>query len=238
MWCPTGRRRRPLAPARGTSPLGTSRPLRLAIGSEARLRSQVWTVTTAGACDGGVSLGPEHDPCPTSRVRLRDAWTAYVPTDTGVHYGLEDLPTAPKLDQFLRPPAPGWRVGVILFVPAVALSARPGGTSAGITLLPTPPAGRSVVIPVLLGDPDRAALGDVPARPASSCSTTDSLLAQIGLVQVWRGQTVLAPAMSRHIIRTRQRLVEIAPAEPRQLPASSRFHTTGDVEVIVDLGLI
>ncbi|MDQ4115394.1 MAG: hypothetical protein M3235_00365 [Actinomycetota bacterium] len=217
--------------------------LRVRIGSVAGLRSQIWTVVTAGDRGCGVSVGPEHDPCPTSRVRSQCGWTIYLPDDTGAHYELEDRPAAPELGRFLGSPAPGWHVGVVLLIPAVALAARPGGTGTGVVALPTPPPGRCSVVTVLLGDPHCAALGDAAARAPGPFADTGSLLAACGQVQVWRGQTILAPELSRHIIRTRQRLAEIAPAEPRRLPAYSRFHADSGidgcgVDVVIDLGSV
>lgn len=214
--------------------------LRFRIGSTSGLRSQIWSIAADEVVDpvlgrcATVSIDPEPGSCPTAHIGTCGSWAVRVPDDTAAVHELADPAAAPELGRLLDAPAPGWQVGAVLLVPTVALSCRPDGTGDGVTLVPAPEQGLCTRITVLLGKPHRSrtTAADDPAV------RTGRLLASDGSVQVWRGQTALAPEMSRYIVWSRQRLVEVAPVEPRTLPAFSRFRGRNGIDVIIDLGLV
>lgn len=206
--------------------------LRLGVGSPAGLHSAVWTVTLARDTDQTISIAPERA-CPAiSHTSCHGGWQVRVPVDTAEEHRLLGLSPAPELGQQLGPPAAGWHVGLILLIPTFVLTPTAHPIGAAVTRLPAPEPGRCTQITVLLGESNTADL-DVTAPLEAG-----SLVAQRAGLQLWKGQTALPPDMTRHLMRTRQQLVDIASPRPRQLPAFTCFRTAGGVDVVADVGPI
>ncbi|MBW0101344.1 hypothetical protein [Pseudonocardia sp. KRD291] len=212
------------------------RPLQVAVCSRAGLRSGVWSVVPVRDTERAVAVGPERGAATAtaSAPRPRCAgWEVRIPPDTAAQRGLDPARCGPAACRPVLAPASGWTVGLVLLVPLFALTLTAPPTRSRARVLHEPAPGRCVQVMVALGEPDAEPLVLPPALDAGSLTGRDGTR-----IQLWSGQTTLAPELTRHLVRLRRELAATAPAEPGRTAAFARLGGDAGVDVVADLGTL
>lgn len=220
----------------GRSPVRGSglRPLQVAVCSRAGLRSGVWSVAPVHDAERAIEIGPERGAGAPEMRTHHGSWEVRVPPDTAQLHGLEDpVHRGPEVVAPVHAPAPGWTVALVLLIPVFALTSAAPPARSRARVLPEPALGRCTQLMVTLGEPDAEPLVLPPALDAGSLTGHDGTR-----IQLWGGQTMLEPELTRHLVRLRGRLAATVSPGPGRTAVFARFRAGTGVGVLADLGTI